>query len=133
MADLALINPRLPPQISTFMDSYIFFTYTNRNYWWVRFLRPGFSHCYLLIKQDVGYVCVEMSIYSMEVNYYPSIREFKKTLDKTTVVIKNYTDVNLSLPMPFLRPFTCVEVVKRVLGIKRWTIFTPYQLYRYLK
>jgi len=115
------------------MDSYIFFTYTNRNYWWVRFLRPGFSHCYLLIKQDVGYVCVEMSIYSMEVNYYPSIREFKKTLDKTTVVIKNYTDVNQSLPMPFFRPFTCVEMVKRVLGIKQWSIFTPYQLYRYLK
>ena len=74
-----------------------------------------------------------MSIYGLEVIYYPTIREFKKTLDKTTVVIKNYTDVNLSLPMPYLRPFTCVEVVKRVLGIKRWSIFTPYQLYRYLK
>lgn len=128
-----MINPRLPRLILTFMDSYIFFTYTSRNYWWVRFLRTGFSHCYLLIKQDVGYVCLDMSIYSMEVNYYPSIRQFKKTLDKTTVVIKNYTDVNLSLTMPFLRPFTCVEMVKRVLGIKRWTIFTPYQLYRYLK
>ncbi|MGF1594791.1 MAG: hypothetical protein ACFCUW_16035 [Kiloniellaceae bacterium] len=29
--------------------------------------------------------------------------------------------------------FTCVEAAKRVLGVRGWTIWTPYQLYRHLE
>ena len=28
--------------------------------------------------------------------------------------------------------FTCVEVVKRILGISKKRVLTPYQLYKYL-
>lgn len=33
---------------------------------------------------------------------------------------------------PALRPLTCVEVVKRIVGVQSWAIWTPYQLYRAL-
>jgi hypothetical protein len=29
-------------------------------------------------------------------------------------------------------PFTCVEAVKRILGIHAWAVVTPWQLYRHL-
>ena len=31
-----------------------------------------------------------------------------------------------------VRHFNCVEVTKALLGIRRFWVFTPYQLYRYL-
>ena len=33
----------------------------------------------------------------------------------------------------FFAPFTCVELTKRILGIKKAGIITPYQLYKYLE
>ena len=38
---------------------------------------------------------------------------------------------DITKPAPFML-FTCVEAVKRVLGIHRRGIVTPWQLYRHL-
>ena len=53
-------------------------------------------------------------------------------LNKLSIVVKIYTELHFKQYFKPIMPFTCVEVVKQVLGINDWRVFTPYQLYRRL-
>ena len=47
------------------------------------------------------------------------------------LVVETYVRAAPSRPAP-IRPFTCVEAVKRILGIHAPRVLTPWQLYRLL-
>lgn len=49
---------------------------------------------------------------------------------KMVPIAKDRPDV---VHFPLIAPFTCVEYVKRVIGLNKWWIFTPRQLMRELQ
>jgi hypothetical protein len=114
------------------MVSHVYFTYTDRPYWWTRFLKKGFSHVFVLIPQHEGYLFIESTLSSIDVKYLTEHSKLPKSLDKSSVVVKYCTEIDYNLTSSWLRPCTCVEVVKRIIGLDKWWIFTPYQLYRYI-
>jgi hypothetical protein len=101
---------------------------------WLRLLRPGFRHCFLLRRFPGGWLLYDPRSDRTELALWPSceISFLIKSLED-----RGYIALAVALPpvarraAPFAA-FTCVEAVKRVLGIRRRRILTPWQLYRYL-
>lgn len=101
----------------------------------LRWLRPGFRHCFCLLRRAVGWVvcdplksrtCLEVVAPYEE----PDLLDHYRRRNMTAIV---GTCVDDCPKPPVLRPMTCVEVVKRVVGLQAPTVWTPYQLYRALR
>lgn len=101
---------------------------------WLRFLRPGFRHCFVLLFDGQCWLSVDPMLNYMDVQVHHVSPEFDlpRWLEgRGHIVIPARNDRSHKKPAPW-RPFTCVEAVKRVLGIHARGIVTPWQLYRYL-
>jgi hypothetical protein len=102
--------------------------------WWLRLLRPGFRHCFVALRYGDGWVVVD------PMSHYTAIASFPLPADFDLIgwyqqhglvvvpVKKNTPDKRVA---PFM-PHSCVETVKRILGIREFWIVTPWQLFRHL-
>lgn len=102
---------------------------------WLRFLRPGFRHCFVLLHDGAQWLSVDPMLHHMDVHIHRHVPESFNLPDwlksRGQRVIPAQLDRSRRRPAPW-RPFTCVEAVKRVLGIHARGIMTPWQLYRHL-
>lgn len=101
---------------------------------WLRMLKPGFRHCFVLMNDGRHWVSIDPLANHTEVtvHHVPASFDLPKWLaDRGQKVVtapvcrtrRNVAPVGL---------FTCVEAVKRVLGLHDGFVFTPWQLYRRL-
>ena len=102
--------------------------------WWLRLLKPGFRHCFVALGDGRIWVSIEPLSHCTEVVVTPVHGPFDlaahyraQGLTVVETVVRNVP----STPMPW-RPFTCVEGVKRVLGLRAPWVWTPWDLYRCL-
>lgn len=100
---------------------------------WLWLLRPGFRHCFVLVAREGGAVLIDPLSDRLTVETFPGLtlehaaerwREAGFTVVETVVR-------DPGTPAPWA-PLTCVEAVKRVLGIHDRAILTPRQLFRRL-
>ncbi|MFA5592593.1 MAG: hypothetical protein WC989_04685 [Micavibrio sp.] len=102
---------------------------------WLRFLKPGFRHCYVLINDGERWTSLDPLSHVTEVSVHhhvPADFDLPGWLAaRGNRVVKAPMRRDLTRPAPFML-FTCVEAVKRVLGIHRRLVVTPWQLYRHL-
>ena len=104
--------------------------------WWLRLLRPGFRHCFVLLHDGVGLVAIEplvsrISVSALEVPF--GAEAFVRSLEVQGMTVVPARIAGESPDKWRFGIFTCVEVVKRVLGLRAPLAFTPWRLYRYLK
>ena len=102
---------------------------------WLRFLKPGFRHCLVLLHDGRHWVSIDPMLNHMEVDIHhtvPGTFDFPRWLQtQGQHVVKAPVNHAHVRPAPFTL-MSCVEVVKRVLGIHNRFIITPWQLYRHL-
>ena len=111
----------------------VYFTYASRPHWWTRLLKPGFSHIYLVEYLPQGCIVINPNISSLEIKYYLTGENLPDNLYQLAIPVDIKTDIDLCKKQPiFPRLFTCVEVIKSILGITKRSIITPYQLYKYI-
>jgi len=107
----------------------------NTGVWWLRFLKPGFRHCFIILETDRGCVCIDPISNRFTISMLEGY-ELKALLhwyrDMGMKVMNVGVDHN-NCKSFFWAPMTCVEVVKRLIGLRESLILTPWQLYRYLK
>lgn len=102
--------------------------------WWLRWLKPGFRHCFIALAGARGWVVVESLSHQTSIAYIPVGQDFDlaawyRQHGLVVVAVKNVaTDKRVA---PFA-PYSCVENVKRILGIHARWVLTPWQLHRYL-
>ena len=115
-----------------FLSAYVVFE-DQTNLWWLKFLKRGFRHCYVIL--DFEKFLVEVNSYSNKMivkaidnkNYIKTLEVFHRArVVKTSI---NFTPKSLCP----ISCFTCVEAVKRILGLQNFFIITPYSLYNKLK
>ncbi|CAK0760646.1 conserved hypothetical protein [uncultured Gammaproteobacteria bacterium] len=101
---------------------------------WLRLLRPGFRHCFVAVNDGRHWLVIDPLSSGMEVRVAAVGADFDLgtwlTAQGLTVVIAAVRR-GLTQPAPWA-PFTCVEAVKRVLGLHHRFLITPWQLYRHL-
>ena len=99
--------------------------------WWMHFLKKGFYHCALLLGNGREWILIDPLVHFTDliVLKNTAVRKVLKQngyrLVRTTPAIPPVTNVQF-------RALTCVEVVKRFLGINQPKIWTPYQLFKFL-
>ena len=103
--------------------AHVYFNESSGDYLGKRWLKAGFTHCWVVVDD----VVVHPGFHVTETAHAPGV-EFECTASVSFAL-----DEPEQRMLPVLRPQTCVETVKRVLGISNRTIFTPYQLYNYLR
>ena len=124
------------PRKTCFQKAYVVFE-DNTTLAWLKVLKKGFRHCYLLLplEGEGGF----MELNPMSDRLFIGGLELPPGCDYIRVLrARNLTRVcEAPIQTPPAEPaplglFTCVEFVKRGLGLHRRGIFTPYQLYKYL-
>ena len=104
--------------------------------WWLRFLKSGYRHCFIALPMDNHWVVYEPLLNRTEITLIPHM-----TQHEVEQGFKSMGCVVIPAPMQkspsfsqrgIWRPYTCVEAIRRVLGIPSKTVWTPYQLFMYL-
>ena len=100
--------------------------------WWMRFLKKGYYHCLVAIKCQKEWLLIDPLLHCIDIVLIKkgNIRLYLKKHGYKTL------DVNIKEPVNKLlrvSVFTCVETVKRIIGIQKRSVITPYGLFKYLK
>ncbi len=98
-------------------------------------LKRGFRHCFVILNDGKRWISVDPLSNHMDVLVHDLDPDFDlpgwmAERDCTVLAAPIARDKMCMAP---ILPFSCVEAVKRVLGIHAWHILTPYQLYSYLQ
>jgi hypothetical protein len=101
---------------------------------YLRALRHGFRHCFVAVYQAHGWVICDPLSHRTDLTIVGQFTAEELTAwfqRHGLLVVRTQIRPAPLHPAP-VRPFTCVEAVKRVLGIHEPWVFTPWQLYRLL-
>ena len=98
---------------------------------WLRLLRPGFRHCFVVLRRSHGWLAVEALSNATVVSELPDaaageIAEAYRRAGHRSAIVRCHDHHRAPLPWA---PFTCVESVKRLIGMRAPGIMTPYQLW----
>ena len=101
-------------------------------FWWMRFLKKGFYHCLLALGDGQFWVLIDPLSAQIDMIVLQQV-DIESFLNKN-----GYRTLRVSVRNPVghrlrIRPYSCVETVKKFLGIQRNSLWTPYQLYLFLK
>jgi hypothetical protein len=108
--------------------------------WWTKILHPKALHVFALKWTGKHWVMVHPRIAYTEVQ----VLDYKNESDLPTIVSKMEIEGALRIDfdhldtdcirVPWLfTPWTCVEQVKALIGVRSFWVLTPRQLWRYLK
>lgn len=101
---------------------------------WLRVLRPGFRHCFVLLRTRGQWLYYDpMAHYTLAsvIGAYPLLGLLRVFRGQGCRVRLARPRVPPPRALAW-RPYTCVEAAKRVLGLREPWVFTPWQLYRRL-
>lgn len=101
---------------------------------WLRLLKPGFRHCFLILNDGRHWLTLDPMAGWTEVAVQPVPAAFDLIewyRQQGFLVVPATIRAQPARPLP-LAPFTCVEAVKRALGLRAWRVLTPHQLFRRL-
>ena len=111
----------------------------NVEVWWLRVFKPGFRHCAIAIEDSHGgFVFYNPLFCATELTRIDGDQQtVRRQMQKGgfTVLATTTRDMPgraLSW-LSYLRPYNCVEGVKRALGLDAPWAITPWQLFCYLK
>jgi len=100
----------------------------------LRCLKPGFRHCYLAIEAGRYWVLVDPSSHGTSLTVFQCLA-FQDIVSWFMAFGSTVVCCRASGRIPgkrLLRPLTCVESVKRILGLDVPLVLTPWQLFRHL-
>ncbi len=101
---------------------------------WLRWLRRGFRHCYVVVRCGDDWVLVDPLVQQTVVRVLKAdpaadLAGWLRSRGHRVVVTRIARAPPRLAP---IRPYTCVEAVKRVLGLRAWWVVTPWLLHRHL-
>lgn len=101
---------------------------------WLRLLRPGFRHCFVAVGLEGGWVIVDPLSHRTALSLVSGVSAVQLIEWYEGQGVKALLTSVRRAPerLAPLAPATCVEAVKRVLGIHARLIRTPWQLYNYV-
>ena len=101
---------------------------------WLKLLRPGFRHCFVILNDGRHWLSFDPMLNHIDLRVHghvPSTFDLPGWIAaRGQLVVAAPVDHARQKPMP-LAMFTCVEAVKRILGLHRFLLLTPWQLSRH--
>ncbi len=116
---------------------YVIFTNAKYSNILEPFVHDGFQHCYAMKKSkgEILWHIINPMRSHIQVDFesledYPHPRAYA---GYNSIILPVTARIDTSRFRGTLGVFNCVEVVKGLLGIKEFWVWTPYQLYKYLR
>lgn len=103
---------------------------------WLKILKPGFRHCYALMNDGEKWMSVDPLASHMDIEIYPLIPSdydlphWLECQGSKVVYVPSQKLNKRAAPIAF---FSCVEMMKRLIGLHYPWIITPWQLYQFLQ
>ncbi len=102
---------------------------------WLWLLKKGHRHCFAIIEGETGWAVYNPLSHYTEIKLYPDLKEdeiagFYRGFGYT--VVKTWVREPARKPAP-IAPYTCVEAVKRAIGVQARMVATPWQLRQHLE
>jgi hypothetical protein len=102
----------------------------------LRWLRPGFRHCYAYLALPGGWIGIDPLSHMTEIKGFygwPEEADLAAHLRR-----RGHCALTAAIQAPPRRlapplPFSCVEAVKRLIGLQSWSIRTPCELFQHLR
>lgn len=101
--------------------------------WWLRLLKPGFRHCFVALKSPCGWVVVEPLSHRTEIFLVDPALDLARWYRQHGLTVVEVVPTAPHARTAPWRPYSCVESVKRILGIQAGSVLTPWQLFRFLE
>lgn len=103
---------------------------------WLKPLHKEYRHCFALLQTGNRWILYNPLSHRTDIQIFPDMPapHLRRHLEESghhVVECKRRPDSPLRLAPVF--PYSCVEAVKRLLGLHKRSILTPYQLHRELK
>ncbi len=100
----------------------------------LRWLRPGFRHCFVAVDDGAHWITIDPLLHRLEIRVAPLPTAFDLAghYRSQGLIVIEARPAAVPLRRAPLGLFTCVEAVKRVLGLHARWVLTPWQLYRAL-
>lgn len=102
----------------------------------LRRLKPGFRHCHAYLALPGGWIGVDPLSHMIEIKGFydwpaeADLAAHLRRLGQCALTVPVLTaPKRLAPPLPF----SCVEVVKRLIGLQSWRIRTPWELFLHLR
>ena len=119
------------------MRAWVVFT-DDTDYPPLKILKRGFRHCFLVMHDGRVWLTLDPLLNRMEIQVHHDLPpDFDFTAhwtgqgDRVVAVEIRDGSKHRNCPAPPMI-FTCVEAIKRVLGIRSWRVLTPFGLYRFI-
>ena len=116
---------------------YVVFESTSKRKWHHWWLKEDFHHCYAMTRSEgnLFWLVVHPHQSHTEIDYrliesFPTVRDYT---GEDVLVIEHTTTIDSMQKITQIGIMTCVDVIKRHLGIRAQTVFTPYQLFKHLR
>ncbi len=100
----------------------------------LKIFKRGFRHCFVMMLQGDRWMLIDPRSNKTDIHLLPHPKSFnfpRYYTEHGKTVLKIPT---IKTPNRILSPFpvSCVETIKRLIGLHAWTVMTPYQLYKKL-
>lgn len=95
-------------------------------------LKQGFRHCFAYRLTDEGWVLCDPLASGLLLRSAPRVplRTLLACMAAVGTTVVAVTSQPGATRLSWLRPVTCVEICKRLLGLGNARVLTPYQLFR---
>jgi hypothetical protein len=130
-----MVKPSLTPDFANENQAMWIVFSDDTDISFLRILKKGFRHCFVIIKQADQWILIDPRANKTDIFVLPHPPGFNlpryflnegKTVCKITGIVTPHKIAPLF-------PMSCVETVKRVIGLHKRFIFTPFGLYRHLQ
>ena len=127
--------PQLAPESDISSSSAMWVVFSDdTDIRFLKMLKKGYRHCFIIMMQGERWILIDPRADKTDIRLLPHPVSFnfpRYFIQQGKTVIKARGIETPSKIMPVF-PCSCVETVKRVLGIHRRWVITPYQLYKSL-
>lgn len=98
---------------------------------WLRLLRPGFRHCFVVWCDGRRWLTYDPMAHATHIAAHDLVPEFDmrawyRAAGLRVVEVAHCSSAAKPFPTFW---WSCVEAVKRAIGLRRFWVWTPYQLY----
>lgn len=120
------------------VDWFVIFEHGDMPWRWARLLAPGFRHCYAVrwdgfnwirLNPRMGHTDIEI----LEFGKFDSIADIVQDTNCCAILRCRVWRETMRIRAPWPTVATCVEQIKAILGIRKWFLWTPLQLFNYLR
>jgi len=101
---------------------------------WLKILKPGFRHCYAVMNDTKHWIVIDPLSNYTDISVHELPVDFNLPLwikNQGHTVMRAYAH-HPQKQAP-IAAYSCVEAIKRLLGIHSMFMITPWQLYKFLR